>query len=305
VRVTAIVPLYNKARFIRRALDSILAQTHADLDVVVVDDGSVDGSADIVRREYGSRVTLLDVPHGGASRARNTGVAHAATEWVALLDADDQWRPGFVERSVALARAQPALGAVFTNRTNNIGQPRLSSRHPSGEVADYFRFNLQHRVSGIHSSSLMVRKRALVDCGGFPEGVERDEDLDTWARLAWTVRVGYVPDVLSIYHVDGRARVPVAQRIKYPQVLLTYRAWRAAGRIPPRLEASSEQYALWMLLWHASCLVRAGLQDRAREVLREEYPVWKWPRYGSVRTYLAHVVAARLWPRAGGRRLTR
>ncbi|MCF7957213.1 MAG: glycosyltransferase family 2 protein [Phycisphaerae bacterium] len=96
-KVTVIIPLYNKEKTIARALDSIWAQRYQDFDVIVVDDGSTDGSVDIVRGYDDPRLRLIQQKNAGPGAARNTGIAHTTTEFVSFLDADDEWYPWFLE----------------------------------------------------------------------------------------------------------------------------------------------------------------------------------------------------------------
>jgi GT2 family glycosyltransferase len=100
LKVSIIIPLYNKARYVRRALDSIAAQTFSDFEVIVVDDGSTDGGSAIVRGYEDTRFRLITQANSGPGPARNTGIAHAQGELIAFLDADDEWLPDYLEESV-------------------------------------------------------------------------------------------------------------------------------------------------------------------------------------------------------------
>src|SRR5947209_3795753 len=102
MRVSVIIPLYNKAPYVRRTLDSVRAQTFADYEVIVVDDGSTDGGAAVVEGFGDPRFRLIAQPNAGPGAARNRGLAEAGGEFVAFLDADDEWLPTFLERSLAL-----------------------------------------------------------------------------------------------------------------------------------------------------------------------------------------------------------
>lgn len=299
MRVSVVIPLYNQAPYIRRTLDSVLAQTHADFEAVVVDDGSTDGSADVVRRYQDPRVRLLVQQNAGVSTARNRGVEETAAEWVAFLDADDEWQPTFLERVVALASANESLVAVFTNRRDSAtGAAHLTHARDAGDVVDdYFRFCLANRRSGMCSSAVLVRRSALLSAGGFPVGVTYGEDLDTWGRLAWVGDVGYVPDVLAVYHTETPSSAMGQEaRIKaqYPAFVHTYKDWRKERRIPTRLLNSSDQFANWLLLVYASFLIEAGDKMGARDMLRREYSLMAWPRSGFVRIYLRFLVLPRL-----------
>ena len=98
--ISVIITLYNKTAYIERALRSVLNQTYQDFEIVVVDDGSTDGGGDIVSRLPDPRIRLVRQRNAGAGTARNRGIRESRGEWIAMLDGDDEWRPGFL-RAVA------------------------------------------------------------------------------------------------------------------------------------------------------------------------------------------------------------
>jgi hypothetical protein len=113
MKISVIIPLYNKAHSIRRTLDSVAAQTRADYEVIVVDDGSTDGGGALVAEGADPRVRLIVQKNAGPGAARNMGLGEAAGEYVAFLDADDEWLPRYLERSVALLEGHgPGVAAV-------------------------------------------------------------------------------------------------------------------------------------------------------------------------------------------------
>jgi len=110
--VTAVIPVYNGERYLREAIDSILAQDYAAMDVLIIDDGSTDGSADIAR-SYGERIRYHYQPNGGLSAAQNAGVAEARGKFIAYLDCDDLWVPGKISLQMKILRKQPEIDMVF------------------------------------------------------------------------------------------------------------------------------------------------------------------------------------------------
>ena len=113
-KVSIVIPLYNKEKYIARAINSILAQTLSDCEIVVVDDGSTDKSADIVRSFDDSRIHLIQQANAGVSVARNKGIKESKAELVAFLDADDEWMPQFLQEMVVFISKKP-VGLVLSN----------------------------------------------------------------------------------------------------------------------------------------------------------------------------------------------
>ena len=125
--VSVIVPTYNRAYCLEKAVDSALAQSHGNVEVVLIDDGSTDGTQALVEHRYGgdSRVRYFRQPNGGISRARNVGLARAQGAFIAFLDSDDEWEPWKLELQVACLRGHPELGMTWTD---------MVAIDPTGEV---------------------------------------------------------------------------------------------------------------------------------------------------------------------------
>lgn len=196
--VSIVIPLYNKEKEVSRSLKSALSQTIADVEVIVVDDGSTDRGPDIVKDWQDVRIRLVRQKNAGVSTARNRGIAEARTELIAFLDADDEWHPTFIETVLHLRERFPECGVYATSYVHH--QPGENDRtaiirglaDESGEVIlrDYFRIAAQSDPP-FCSSSVAVKKSAIVAIGGFPIGVTIGEDLLTWARLAVYYEIAY------------------------------------------------------------------------------------------------------------------
>ena len=213
--ITVVIPLYNKAGTIGRALDSVLAQTLLPDEILVVDDGSIDGGAEVVAARTDATLRLIRQPNGGVSVARNRGVAEARSDWVAFLDADDEWLPGFLAAVSGMAARAPEVGVVFSNLCLSSAAEAWLSPGPSGIIRNYFDFVVARRGRGATSSSVMIRVDVLRRVGGFPDGQTHGEDLTVWTRVAWDAPYAYVPDVLARYHVmdSGRAMQAGSSRV--------------------------------------------------------------------------------------------
>lgn len=205
--ISIVIPLYNKAAYIKRALASVYAQTFTDYEVVIVDDGSTDDGPELVRRESDPRVRLLAQPNGGVSAARNTGIAAARGELVAFLDADDAWEPHYLATIMALRKRFPQAGVFGTAYTVEGTDGALTTpafpgapTDPNGGIMPRFLY-----TSYLWTSALAVRRTAFDEVGTFTLGVRRGQDLDMWVRLALRYPVAWSPKVCAIYHTADAA----------------------------------------------------------------------------------------------------
>jgi glycosyltransferase involved in cell wall biosynthesis len=185
IRVSVVIPAHNAAWCIERAVDSVLAQTTPPFELIVVNDGSTDGTKRVVE-DYGDHLVLLNKPNGGPSSARNAGILQSQGEWIAFLDADDHWLPEKLERQVARIAAYPSFGFCST---------RTLVEGPEGEALGCWQCPTV-RTSALHSifettaavagsgSGVLARRDLLVEAGLFDETLQGLEDTDMWMRLA-------------------------------------------------------------------------------------------------------------------------
>ena len=137
--VSAIIPTYNRRDMIASAVDSVLAQTYSSMEVIVVDDGSTDGSAAFLHEHYGDRIRVIEVLHGGAPSAVNSGVRAACGEFIAFLDSDDFWLPEKIETQMAYLEARPGYDICYCNGCFDFGDhriPMFSGPQPSGDILE-------------------------------------------------------------------------------------------------------------------------------------------------------------------------
>jgi glycosyltransferase involved in cell wall biosynthesis len=200
--VSVVIPTYNHAGYIRQAIDSALAQSSAPLEVIVVDDGSTDDTPRILA-EYGQRIRAIGQTNGGVGVARNTGIAAARGDLIALLDSDDSWDPAKLERQLARLAVDPDVGLVHcgSEQVDEAGRRlSVSLGGMEGWVAtDMLTFDRE--VIAAPGSCVMVRKRVIEEVGGFDPRLPPSEDWDFCYRVATRYRVGYVRDVLVRYRI--------------------------------------------------------------------------------------------------------
>ena len=197
--ISVVIPTYNAAQFIAEAISSVLGQTYTDFEVIVIDDGSIDNTSDIISNQF-QNIGYFRIPNQGASKARNYGIQRARGEFVAFLDADDLWLPEKLEKQLDAFRRDPDLMMVFTDNrvfdSDGVKEPPFlkSERLMKGDVVR--NIFLYSRVT---TSTVMVRKKVFDEVGLFEEGLKVAEDDNLWMRIALRYRIGLVDEVLVHY----------------------------------------------------------------------------------------------------------
>jgi glycosyltransferase involved in cell wall biosynthesis len=267
--ISLVIPVYNGAGVLPRALASVFAQTTAPAEIIVVDDGSTDGTAEVALG-FGDRVRVVQQPNAGVSAARNRGVAECRFELLALLDADDEWMPGFLKTIQRLVLSHQDCGMYCTSCSrrfaNGSEEPYLIRGLPTtapnwtGIIPDYF------RIAGmsdppVHSSAVVIRQELLNAIGGFPVGVTIGEDLLTWARMAARWPVAYdAASLVRFWQPAGAEPGVVARPTRMPQT--PDEVGRALRDLLPVVPTSQRRsLRAYIALWHkmrASCYARLG-----------------------------------------------
>ncbi|MEW5983879.1 MAG: glycosyltransferase family A protein [Acidobacteriota bacterium] len=200
--VSVVIPTFNRASIVGEAVASALAQTHEPADVVVVDDGSTDDTASALDA-YRGRILYVRQQNAGPAAARNTGIRHTKSRYVAFLDSDDLWAPEKLRAQMSLFASDPSLAVVsclaryvaFDGRTlAETGPPQDTLR--AGDRTGLRRLLLGNTVSG--GSSAVVRRECLDDVGVFDEELWGVEDWDMWLRVAKKYSIGFVNQPLTI-----------------------------------------------------------------------------------------------------------
>lgn len=201
--VSVVIPAHNAASTLRRALDSISLQKYQPMEVIVVDDGSTDCTAEIANTYVDRGLKLLRLANcGGAAQARNHGIKASSGDYVAFLDADDEWTPGKIEKQMALLLATPAM--TFVSCGSNLIAPDgadCGNLYPGRQPAwgrDAWRTLLAYNF--IATPSVIARHSALEAAGYFDPKLKVGEDQDMWIKLSIAGELGYVDEVLVRVH---------------------------------------------------------------------------------------------------------
>jgi glycosyltransferase involved in cell wall biosynthesis len=297
-RVTVITPAYNVGRYIGEAMDSVLAQSFGDFEYLVIDDGSTDETADVIRERVAAdpRVQLITTDHAGACHARNVAIMQANGDFVAFLDGDDRWHPRFLHEQLSLLEsAGPKVAAVFARSRvmSETGRVYLVRWQRAGRYD--FDDMLIDSCPPRTGSSLLIKRKAFEVAGLFDEQLESAQDLDMWLRIQHgsgmpyfvgspkylldiRVRAGAISrdhqkrfialdKVISDYAPALRRRAAGMAYVR--AAVFAYRAgedelaarWALAAREAPLLTLLTDPYGRKVLAWSA-------LPDRGRAMLR-------------------------------------
>ena len=209
--VSVVMPAYNAQEHIRRAIDSVLGQTKTVDAIIVVDDGSTDSTVEIVS-SYGSKVQLIRQQNAGPATARNAGIKAARSEWIAFLDADDEWLSEKIEKQSALLMRNRHLvwsssNFIYCkcNENHRYNRHTLEEAEKLLDGKEYFEDYFSAFGDGIagYTGVMMVRKDILEKVGLFPTDMTSSEDTDTWWRIAHEfANIGHVAEPMTIYHIQ-------------------------------------------------------------------------------------------------------
>ena len=265
--ISVVIPLYNKATSISSTLECVLNQNFTDWEVVVVDDGSTDDSANIVGSMDDSRIRLIRQPNAGVSAARDRGAIEAEGEFIAFLDADDEWDKNYLSTQYELTQKYPDCDVFAMNYEfqdiNGIKTSTIINKLPfndaDGVLSNYFEVaSCSHPP--LWTSAVMVRKSAFQNIEGFPVGIKSGEDLLTWARLACRYKIAYCKTPLAVFNVEGYdtkekpKRIPAEVDIVGQELKKLYKTYDASGL---------KQY---VGLWHkmrSSIYMRLRMRDKS------------------------------------------
>ena len=210
MKISVVIPAYNAEKHIARAIDSVLAQTRPADEVIVVDDGSTDATAEVVR-SYGDKVIFLQQENAGVSVARNAAIEAATGDWIAFLDADDEWLPEKLMLQTEHLAKHPDLKWSFTNISwDKEKRGAVKPTHPIHRLntiladTEYFEDYLDAYTQGFFASTitLMIHRSVFDSVGVFEPGMKRAQDTDLWFRIAYQYpKIGYLPEPLAIYHL--------------------------------------------------------------------------------------------------------
>lgn len=198
-KVSIVMPAYNCAEHIKESIDSALAQTHKDIELIVVDDGSTDGTAEVVQ-SYENPVVYLYQENRGMSAARNTAMKSATGDFIAFLDSDDLWEPSKLEKQIALFETHPKIGMVgsYLEPIDSNGKRSGKTKPTSRPAEDFDSMFMQGTPV---PTSVMIRSECVREVGYFNEAIFGMEEVEFFMRIAQKYQVKFMDEILGFYRI--------------------------------------------------------------------------------------------------------
>ncbi|HTY52849.1 MAG TPA: glycosyltransferase family A protein [Methanomicrobiales archaeon] len=274
--VSVVIPLYNKGQYIGRAVESVRNQTFRDSEIIVVDDGSTDDGPAVVEGIGDPRIRIISQKNSGVSAARNRGVRIAGSDFVAFLDADDEWTPVHLETLLKLRREYPGAGMYSTahqimDYSGTLRTPGYRAIPPppwEGLLPGFFR-SIATGEYPVNASVAGIPRGIFLEFGGFPEGMWWGEDLDLFGRIALKYPVAFSWTIGAIYHHDTAHRASNRLPALYEEpFVITAKKEMGEGRVPPEMARDLMEVVARMELARAQVNLKAGNRQAAGEILR-------------------------------------
>ena len=224
-----IMPLYNKAPYVRKAVESVVGQTYADWELIVVDNGSTDGSGEIVAKLTDSRIRIVRLEDNiGPGGARNYGVSKSTALWICFLDADDWWEPTFLEEMAGLIERHPDAGIYGTgyyivkNRKKRLAPIGVEEGFLDGEI-NYCKVYAKTLCMPLTSITVCMPRKVFDEMKGFPTTIKLGEDFLLWIHVALQHKVVLLNKPLSNYNQDVDATYRGTHNKQYnPDTFMTF-----------------------------------------------------------------------------------
>ncbi len=218
---SVIIPVYNRPDFLRHAIQSVLAQSFSDFELIVVDDGSFEPAAASLRDMTDSRLRLFFQPNSGVSSARNNGIRNSRGEYLAFLDSDDSFEPEKLAVSAEFIRQYPEFLVFHTEeiwyKNGKFLNQKAIHRKPEGDI-----FENSLRLCCVSPSTVVIRRDLFAQVGLFDESLPACEDYDFWLRVSCCQPIKLIPKVLTIKqggHADQLSRQPCLDRYRIKAIV--------------------------------------------------------------------------------------
>lgn len=302
MKFSVVIPLYNKEHYIEKTIQSVLAQTCQDFEVLVVDDGSRDSSLTLAQKFASDRVHIIPQENQGVSVARNTGILNAQGEFICFLDADDEWRPDYLATIDGLTEAYPESAIFVTAYAVNMGNGKVNlstQLEPETGCLPSYWLTLAKGYDFVWTSATTMRRDTLIEAGLFKPGEKIGQDLDMWARVARiNPRVAYSNHICVNYNRAAESNARTRVRVAWAGAFIRDLEEELVNpdRTPEELASIQHKYDKKMTVFIFTAIL-AGERERASHALRD----WKGERNSTNRMLRTGLRIAKLMPTAVNR----
>lgn len=279
-RFSVIVPLYNKADYVRHAVESIAAQTFRDYEAIVVDDGSTDNSLEVVK-EFVERIddrwTILTQKNAGVAAARNNGVAASKGEYLCFLDADDWWEPNSLDEMDKLIQEYPDAGLYAMNYVYyKPGKTHVALKLERGYI-NYPEAYLHSDAMPIWTGAACMPRKVFEEMGGFQVGIKLGEDFLLWAMTALHYKVAFCEKALAYYNNDVPVSLRATRNLHNPQYHMLFNMQELEDRTASLQDATlQESWKAMLDKLRVSGLMNYWLNEEYHDVAAEELRKVDW-----------------------------
>ncbi len=194
--VSVVIPTYNRKDIISRAINSVLNQTYENYEIIIIDDGSTDGTIEYIKNHFNSKIKCISQKNKGASAARNRGISEANGKYIAFLDSDDEWVESKLKDQFAFLDKNPEIALLCgrTYRSDNV--KRVNSSLSKSIVGNLFNTLFMH--SFVSTPTVIAKKEVLDAVGGFDTSYKSAEDFDLWLKITKNYKCAFLPDLVAI-----------------------------------------------------------------------------------------------------------
>lgn len=268
--ISVIIPLYNKEKHIIRAIRSVLGQSFSNFELIIVNDGSTDNSLDTISQIVDDRITIISQRNKGVSSARNTGIKNAKYEYVAFLDADDEWKKNYLKTIVRLIKKYPEAKVFSTSyeirgKRNKKQYNKKLKKGFEGVINDFFKYSINNHL--LTSSTTTISKNALNEEVWFSETLTRGEDLKMWITLALNNNIAFSNTIGATYYLTATNRASVRNEYFYNSFASEAEDFYKSNKNKEKASNYFYEYMVKLFYTKANYLIKMGKKKDARKLL--------------------------------------
>jgi glycosyltransferase involved in cell wall biosynthesis len=277
-KFSVIIPLLNRGPYIRRAVESVLNQTIQHFEIIIIDGGSEDNGPEIIKSYHDPRIHFSEQSGKGVSNARNEAVHFSKNEYIAFLDADDEWMPRHLETILRMIKKYPDAGMFSTAfKISSAGkEPRWANfqaipKPPwEGLLPDFFRSGAMGD-DPVLTSVVVIPRQIFYEMGGFCEGYWYGEDTDLFGKIALKYPVAFSWEFGALYHVDAQNRSCEKKMPFYHEepFVTTARMALMNGKVPPGLKESLHEFIAKKEIYRCYWVLHEGNLKDAQVILKQ------------------------------------